>query len=217
MPDHATAYQIWDKHWADPALQVRWKEPEPFVMSIVPLLRERRISQVLDLGCGLGRHAQHLATEGFACSGVDASPTGIDQARCAAEAAALSIDYRVSQFRELPFGDGVFGLAVAWNVVYHGDGEVVRQVLAEVHRVLAHGGLYLGTMLSKRNQGYGSGEQVAQDTFVLPDDPGDKGHPHFYCDAATLLRLHAGFEVLELRDREQTPGQAHWEFIFERD
>jgi SAM-dependent methyltransferase len=216
MADHATAYQTWDKHWADPALQGRWRDPEPFVTSVVSLLRERGITRVLDLGCGLGRHAHYLATEGLVCVGVDASPTGIAQARSAAEAAGLSIDYRVSQFRELPFDDGAFGLAIAWNVVYHGDGQVAQQVLAEVQRVLAPGGLYLGTMLSKRNSGFGQGEQVAPDTFVVAGDPGDKSHSHFYCAAATLLRLHAGFEVLELRDREQEPGHWHWEFIFER-
>jgi tellurite methyltransferase len=216
MPDRATAYQIWDKRWADPALRVGWLEPDPLVTSVVPLLRQRSISQVLDLGCGLGRHAHYLASQGFACVGVDASPTGIDEARRAAVAAGFTIDYRVSQFRELPFADGAFGLAIAWNVVYHGDGQIVRQVLAEVHRVLAPGGLYLGTMLSKRNRDYGPGEQVAEDTFVVPDDPGDKSHPHFYCDGPTLLALHTGFEVLELRDREQTPGHHHWEFIFER-
>ena len=216
MAEFATAHQVWDKYWADPAARAGWLEPEPFVVSALSLLRERGITHVLDLGCGLGRHAHYFASQGFACVGVDASPAGIAQAQRAAEAAALSIDYRVGQFRELPFADATFGLAIAWNVVYHGDGQTVRQVIAEVHRVLAPGGLYLGTMLSKRNQGYGVGEQVAQDTFIVPDDPADKAYPHFYCDAATLLHLHKGFEVLTLRDRDQSPGHAHWEFIFER-
>ncbi len=216
MPDFATAHEDWDKRWADPAARADWLEPEQFVVTAVPLLRERSITQVLDLGCGLGRHAQYLASQGFACVGVDASPTGIAQAQRAAEAAGLAIDYRVGQFRELPFADASFGLAIAWNVVYHGDGQTVRQVLAEVHRLLAPGGLYLGTMLSQRNHGYGIGEQVAENTFIVPDGPADKAHPHFYCNAAALLRLHQGFEVLQLRDRDQSPGHAHWEFMFER-
>jgi hypothetical protein len=57
---------------------------------------------------------------------------------------------------------------------------------------------------------------VAPDTFVVDGDPGDKGHPHFYCDTATLIAMHRGFEVLDLRDREQTPGAYHWEYTLER-
>ena len=216
MPDHATAYQSWDQRWTDPTIRAQWLAPDPFVVSVLPVLRERGISQVLDLGCGVGRHAQYLTGQGFACVGVDASPTAIAEARQAADAAGLQIDYRVSQFRELPFADGAFGLVIAWNVIYHGDGQIVGQVLAGLHRVLAPGGLYLGTMLSKRNHAYGIGDLVAEDTFVVPDDPGDHRHPHFYCDAPTLLALHAGFDVLELRDHEQAPGHHHWQFIFER-
>ena len=55
-----------------------------------------------------------------------------------------------------------------------------------------------------------------QGTFVVDTDPGDKVHPHFYCDGQTLVALHRGFEILDLRDREQSPGAYHWEFTMER-
>ena len=76
------------------------------------------------------------------------------------------------------------------------------------------GGLYVGTMLSSRNAQYGRGREVASDTFVVDGDPGDKGHPHFYCDTQTLIELHRGFEVLECaiasRRPARTTGNSHW-------
>src|SRR6266478_3579262 len=78
-------------------------------------------------------------------------------------------------------------------------GDVGRR-LAEIWRVLKPGGLYQGTMLPTRNINYGSGRIVAPDTFVR-DRAEEPGHPHFYCDAATLVALFAGFELLSLKQQ----------------
>src|ERR671924_1433798 len=61
----ATAHQEWDKRWQIPEQRTRWLEPDPLVRSLVPLLRARGFARVLDLGCGIGRHAIYLASEGF--------------------------------------------------------------------------------------------------------------------------------------------------------
>ena len=68
-------------------------------------------------------------------------------------------------------------------------GDVGRRI-AEIWRVLKPGALYQGTMLPTRNINYGRGRTVAPDTFVV-DHAEERGHPHFYCDAATLVALYA--------------------------
>ena len=193
-----------------------WLAPESLVQAMVPLLRARGFSRVLDVGCGLGRHAHHLAAHGFVCSGIDASQTGLDYARGVAAAAGLSIDYRVGPFYELPYANQSFDGLIAWNVIYHGDGDVVQRAIAEFARVLVPGGIYVGTMLSRRNREYGQGREIRQHTFVVDEATDDKVHPHFYADATTVLSLHRGFEVLDLRDHAQAPGANHWQFTFER-
>jgi tellurite methyltransferase len=212
----ATAHQAWDERWQDPEKRAPWEQPEPFVEAIVPLLRSRDVRHVLDLGCGIGRHALYFATLGFTSVGVDGSKSAVAQARDRAAAAGLDIDYRVGSFYELDFADQSFGAVIAWNVIYHGDGSVARQAIEEIHRVLQPGGIYVASMLSKRNKDFGRGREIRPDTFVVDYAPDDKSHPHFYCDATTLLGVHAGFEIVELRDRQQAPGANHWEFVFER-
>jgi SAM-dependent methyltransferase len=179
-------------------------------------MRERGLQRVLDLGCGIGRHAQYLAAQGFQCVGVDASEAGLSCARERAAAAGLTIEYRAGSFFDLQFLDGNFDVVIAWNVVYHGDGDVAAQAIDGIRHVLVPGGLYVGSMLSKRNAGYGRGREVRPGTFVVDGDPGDKDHPHFYCGGQTLVLLHRGFEILDLRDHEQAPGAYHWEFTMER-
>jgi 2-polyprenyl-3-methyl-5-hydroxy-6-metoxy-1,4-benzoquinol methylase len=212
----ATAHEDWDQRWKDGATRAAWQQPEPLVQALAELMHARGFTRALDVGCGVGRHALYLATQGFQCVGIDASESGLAYAREQAAAAGLNIDYRLGTFYELPFADESFEAVVAWNVLYHGDGNVARRAIADIQRVLVPGGLYVGTMLSRRNAQYGRGKQVAPGTFVVEGDPGDKGHPHFYCDTRTLIDLHSGFEVLDLHDRPQTPGAYHWEFTVER-
>jgi tellurite methyltransferase len=214
----ATAHENWDRRWNSSDERARWEDPEPLVRASVPLLRQRGHSRVLDLGCGVGRHALFFAGEGFRCVGIDGSESALGYARRRAAEAGLSVDYRLGMFYDLPFEAGSFDAVIAWNVVYHGDEAVVEETVGQIRRLLVPGGIYCGTMLSKRNAHYGEGREVRRDTFVVDDDAdGDKAHPHFYCDAATVLRLHQGFEVLELRDREQrAAGAYHWEFMLER-
>ena len=215
-PSLTTAHHLWNELWGSEGGRSRWLDPEPMVRDVVPMLRERDVQAVLDVGCGPGRHAQFLAAEGFRCWGIDASPNGIAYAREAARRAGLDIDYREGPFLGLPFEDGAFGCVIAWNVIYHGDGDVVREALAGIRRVLRPGGLYVGTMLSKRSPSYGQGVEVRPNTFVVPGSDGDKAHPHFYCDAAELVELYDGFEVIELRERVHGSRNHHWESVLER-
>ncbi len=221
MPDErsedlATAHQDWDQRWTVTDQRSRWEHAEPLVSALIPLLRARGFTRVLDVGSGIGRHAQYLASEGFQCTGIDASEAGLAYAREQAASAGLEIDYRQAPFYELPFAAASYDAAIAWNVVYHGDGDIAQRGIDEIARILRPGGLFVGSMLSKRNAGFGLGREVRADTFVVDNADTDKAHPHFYCDGATLLRLHRGFEVLNLRDREQVRGAFHWEFTFER-
>ncbi|HEY1797725.1 MAG TPA: class I SAM-dependent methyltransferase [Stellaceae bacterium] len=212
----AGAVEAWDRRWATAEGRADWLEPEPEVRNVVPALKTRGAAAVLDLGCGVGRHALFLAEAGFPVDAIDGSPVGIAEAGRSAAARGLKINLREAPADSLPFGDGTFDYVLSWNVIYHGNQGDVGRRLAEIWRVLKPGGLYQGTMLPTRNSNYGLGRRIAPDTFVN-DAIEERAHPHFYCDATGVVALLAGFELLSLTQREhKKPGSWHWHILAER-
>ena len=211
-----TAIEAWDKRWATAEGRADWLEPEPDVIALLPELKARGARTALDLGCGVGRHALLLAEHALAVEAIDGSAAGLAVVRETARARGISLGVRQGTADALPFDDGSFDFVLSWNVIHHGTlGDVGRR-LAEIWRVLKPGALFQGTMLPTRNINYGRGRTVAPDTFVV-DRAEERGHPHFYCDAATLVALFAGFELLSLKQQlQRKPGSWHWHIIAER-
>jgi 2-polyprenyl-3-methyl-5-hydroxy-6-metoxy-1,4-benzoquinol methylase len=66
---------------------------------------------ILDIGCGTGRHAIELAKRGYKVTGVDLSENQLKRAKEKAEEAGLAIDFQIQDARNLPF-DVEFDLAI---------------------------------------------------------------------------------------------------------
>lgn len=211
-----TAHHHWEKLWQVDDGRADWLEPNRDVVTFAESRFAAGDSRALDLGCGVGRHALALAAIGFETAAMDASPSGLQELRAAAGARGLDIDCRQAEMTALPYDDRSFDYILSFNVIYHGDPKVVRAAIAEIARVLKPGGHYQGTMLSKRNRNFGLGSEIAPDTFVNENES-DKAHPHFYCDAAGLVALFDGFELLRLVDQpHKKPETWHWHMIAER-
>ena len=213
-----TAHEHWDEWWKDASQRSSWSEPEPAVTALMPGLREKGARRVLDVGTGIGRHALAYARFGFEVIASDASSAGLDRLVESAKAGGLSVDVRLSSFTSIPLEDATVDHVLAWNVIYHGDGETVATALKECHRVLRPGGTIQLTMLSKRHRAFGIGRKIRVDTFVDDASTGDKDHPHFYVDASGLIRRlsSAKFDLRSMEDVDQDGRQGfHWYVLAE--
>ncbi|WP_269581476.1 class I SAM-dependent methyltransferase [Roseibium sp. Sym1] len=210
-----TAYFAWDKRWQTEEGRADWVKPADDVAALIVSLQQTGPVRALDLGCGVGRHALAFARAGFDTHAVDMAEAGLAELRKNAGAEGLTITAQPAPMTDLPFEDNSFDYVLSFNVIYHGDPQIVKSAISEIARVLKPGGTYQGTMLSKRNGNFGLGTEVARDTFVRDGDD-DKDHPHFYCNAAELVELFGGFELRSLEDKlHRKPGSWHWHMIAE--
>jgi SAM-dependent methyltransferase len=93
--------------------------------------------EVLDLGCGPGHVGRYLHERGLSVRGLDLSEEMVRRAR----ELTPGVLFMHGDMRDLPFPDGSFTGVVAFYSVIHFQPEQLPAVFAEMHRVLAAGGL----------------------------------------------------------------------------
>ena len=95
---------IQTKPWNwDMVNEAYWLEPAPDVRSLLERWKDAGFSRVLDLGCGLGRHALLFARAGFSVTGFDLSEIGLAKLRERAGVERLHVLTAMGDLRELPF------------------------------------------------------------------------------------------------------------------
>lgn len=120
-----------------------WEQAAAEAKRMAGWLRLPEEAEVLDIGCGMGRHALALAELGYRVSGVDLSEELL------AEAVAHNADglVRFSQgdMRALPYENGTFRATVNLftSFGYFTEEADSEQVLREIRRVLRSDGQFL--------------------------------------------------------------------------
>ena len=100
---------------------------------------------VLDMGCGVGVHtiAYKQAFPNAQVWGVDLSAPFLRFAHVWAEDKGLSINYRQANANETGFADGQFDLIVSHIMFHETWHDILPGIMAEAHRLLAPGGIFL--------------------------------------------------------------------------
>lgn len=94
--------------------------------------------RVLEIGCGMGYHAELLARAGADLTTVDLSPTSVEATRRRFELKGLKADIRQMDAEALEFEDGTFDAVWSWGVIHHSSRTAT--ILREIRRVLKPGG-----------------------------------------------------------------------------
>jgi SAM-dependent methyltransferase len=106
---------------------------------------------VLEIGVGMGSHAQLLAPRARSFTGVDLTQYAVNSTTRRMQQFGLdrpNIKILRMDAEKLEFDDNSFDLVWSWGVIHHSSN--TRQVLKEIHRVLRPGGIAT-TMVYHRN------------------------------------------------------------------
>ena len=112
--------------------------PQPLV---VEFERQGRITgRILDVGCGPGDNAIHLADLGYSVIGLDVAPTAIEQARVRAAARGLDVDFAAGDATTLEGYDNYFDTVLSSGLLHNLNPRQQQAHLAALTRALKPGG-----------------------------------------------------------------------------
>jgi ubiquinone/menaquinone biosynthesis C-methylase UbiE len=165
---------------------------------VLELLKEKGVKNVLDLGCGTGRHSVFLGENGMNVSGMDYSVEGVKRTQEKMAEKGLAGDFRQGDMHErLPYDDASFDAIVSTQTINHGTIEQIRDLIKEMERVLTPNGIiFLTTGLGEEGSkgGRGTDKKIAPHTFV-PTEGTEKGLPHYYFDEERLAQEFNAFKT----------------------
>jgi SAM-dependent methyltransferase len=151
---------------------------------------------IVDVGCGPGQIARHLAGRGSVVEGVDLSPEMIAQAT----ASHPGLGFRVADMFALPYGDAAVAGIAAFYAIVHLASDELAAPLGEFHRVLAPGGLVALAFH------VGTGTVHVDELFGCPTSLDFRFHRP---EAVAAALVDAGFALEARLDREPYPGVEH--------
>jgi SAM-dependent methyltransferase len=119
---------------------------EPFIHSIAQFTRYHG-KRLLEIGVGAGTDHLQWARAGAECFGVDLTDAAIDITRERLACYGLHSTLRRVDAEILPFPDASFDVVYSWGVIHHS--ERPEAIVAEVHRVLRPGGVFVGMVYAR--------------------------------------------------------------------
>ena len=193
----------WDEYYLSlDELPERLKKPVPFVVESVSLFERSDVRNVLDLGCGAGRHCVFLAKEGFNVVGVDFSKSALEMTKEWVRKGKIgNVDLVCGAMAHLPFTGNFFDAVISVSVIHHAIKREITNAVREIHRVLRRKGLFVANLASVEDHRFGKGEKVEEGTFRIKEEFEEHAFEelhHFFTKEETS-KLLADFTNVEIK------------------
>ncbi|MGB6208816.1 class I SAM-dependent methyltransferase [Mycobacterium sp.] len=146
--------------------------PQPVVQQLVALGAVK--GEVLDPGTGPGHHAIYYASKGYAATGIDASPTGLERAKENARKAGVSVNFQLADATKLEGLENHFDTVVdcAFYHTFSTEPELQRSYAEALHRATKPGArLYMFEFGTHDVNGFKMMRSLSENDFrdVFPD------------------------------------------------
>jgi len=190
----------WNAQWNNEADRAYWNTPDKHVIKFSDSHSIGDGDTVLDLGCGVGRHAIYLAQRGARVHAIDESETAVKKLTESAGSLLVDIKTDVCNYLSLqPVKK--YDYIIAFNVIYHGDASHFGQSVNKCRGLLKPNGRLFFTCPTRKDGKYGNGNKVDEHTYESLNSvhPGDV---HYFTDEAELYDLLCKFKGVTIEKDE---------------
>lgn len=207
----ASISEAWDGLHADPRFRPVYPS-EPVVRFVARRLGALEAppttpADVLDIGCGAGRHCLLAARAGHHVTATDISSEGLDHASERLAAEGLSADLRVADMRNLPFEDESFDAVISYGVFNYGSEADFRGAVGEALRVLRHGGWLLVVTRTTDDDRFHRGRRIEPRTVeVIEPDTNERSMRLHFLDRDAIDDVFADFSDVIVDRIDHTAG-----------
>ena len=139
QPGSAEWYREIDRRFLESAYYAKGPDGAPFGKFLRPeFVRGKR---VLEIGCGMGTHAEMLVRAGARLTAIDQTQFAAMATRSRFDLLRLNGQVARQDAELLAFGDNSFDFVWTWGVIHHSSS--TERCVAEVARVLKPGGRFM--------------------------------------------------------------------------
>jgi len=196
-----------------------------FVFRHAPQNKPRGDVRILEVGCGAGNNLWFAAREGFCVAGVDASTSAINYARQRFREEDLNGEFKVGDFTELPWLDGLFDMVIDRTALTCCGWSAAQNAVTEIRRVLRQGGVFHFNPYHERHSSNASGE-LGGDGVRMGINHGslkNVGQIYFYSRRNIEQLFSKGWTIRSMQSMEMTEEMhayrevhAEWRVIVEK-
>lgn len=175
-----TQYHTWEKEYQNPLLVTKGDKPQNSVLRFLKYLKKSENWKlhdlnILDLGSGTGKNANHLANLGNEVVGMEISKTALDIAQSRADDMDVKVQYlQQSIGSKYSFDDNYFDLILDVTSSNSLNEEERKIYLKETHRTLKQSGFLFVRALCKDGDKNAknlleTNPGLEYDTYIIPE------------------------------------------------
>ena len=195
---HMTKSKAWNWSKVDSDY---WEKPAEEFIPILKRWKEKKFTKVLDLGCGIGRHAITLAKNGFDVIAQDLSVDALNKIKDKIKEDNLPIQFVNRDMTELVFPAVSFDCILAYHTIQHSNFVGLQKVVTLIHAILKKDGEAFLTFASKKSDSWQKFPEshIDENTLIKNEEP-EIGIPHTYLNAEQVQETLRDFSIIQMEE-----------------
>ncbi len=180
-----------------------FREPHKDLPKFIKLLKQAQAKNVLDLGCGTGRHLVVLAKEGFNIYGIDLTDIAIKVAKKWLGREKIKTNLIVGDiYKKLPYNNNFFDGVISTKAMHHARVSQIKKLIKELERVIRPGGILMVEVPKRHRESQHLKRRYKkiEPGTIIPLEWPERGVPHhIFVSKKEIAALFPNFQILDIR------------------